>query len=70
MITDRLLGEGGFGHVRMAVNLKATSQVACKIVNLRAVKETVMRKKGDRSTDMLELQKREVAILQKLCHVR
>ncbi|QGA16780.1 hypothetical protein EYB26_004450 [Talaromyces marneffei] len=68
LITDRLLGEGGFGHVRMAVNLKATSQVACKIVNLRAVKETVMRKKGDRSTDMLELQKREVAILQKLCH--
>ena len=48
----------------MAVNLDTTSQVACKIVNLRAVKE-IAPKLGDN-----QLQKQEVAILQKLCHVR
>lgn len=70
LITDRLLGEGGFGQVRMAVNLNTTSQVACKIVNLLAVKDVVTRRKGNYGTSLLELQKREVAILQKLCHVR
>lgn len=70
LITDRILGEGGFGQVRMAVNLNTASQVACKIVNLRAVKETVTRRNFNHGTSLLELQKREVSILQKLRHVR
>ncbi|OKL63638.1 hypothetical protein UA08_00264 [Talaromyces atroroseus] len=64
LITDRILGEGSFGRVHMAVSLNSTSQVACKVVTLRAVKTT--RKSAD--TNMFELQKREMFILQKLCH--
>lgn len=70
LISDRILGEGGFGQVRMAVNLDTTSQVACKIVNLRAVKEIAPKMGDNHGTNLLELQKQEVAILQKLCHVR
>ncbi|EED18149.1 serine/threonine protein kinase, putative [Talaromyces stipitatus ATCC 10500] len=68
LITDRLLGEGSFGQVRMAVNLCTTSQVACKVVNLRAVKEAVTGRNDLSGTDLLELQKREVSILEKLSH--
>ncbi|CRG87208.1 Protein VMS1 [Talaromyces islandicus] len=71
LITDRLLGEGSFGQVRMAVNMQSASQVACKVVDLRAVKKVVekrLRRGEVKGTSLLELQKREVDILQKLCH--
>lgn len=56
----------------MAVNVRRASQVACKVVDLRAVKKVVekrMRRGDFKGTSLLELQKREVDILQKLCHV-
>lgn len=72
LITNRLLGEGSFGQVRMAVNMRSASQVACKVVDLRAMKKVVEKRmhRGElKGTSVLELQKREVDILQKLCHV-
>jgi serine/threonine protein kinase len=72
LITNRLLGEGSFGQVRMAVNMQSARQVARKVIDLRAVKKVAEKKlrRGElKDTSLLELQKREVDILQKLCHV-
>ena len=38
MITDRLLGVGGFGKVYMAVNEFQRRQLACKVVDLRKLR--------------------------------
>ncbi|KAH8702390.1 kinase-like domain-containing protein [Talaromyces proteolyticus] len=71
LITNRLLGEGSFGRVHMAVNRKTASQVACKVVDLRTVKKAVEKRTNDgewKGTSLLELQKREVSILERLSH--
>ncbi|KAI1915371.1 hypothetical protein LOZ61_001770 [Ophidiomyces ophidiicola] len=38
LITNRRLGSGAYGHVHMALNLRNGTQVACKIVDLSAIK--------------------------------
>lgn len=40
LITDRLLGRGGFGKVVVAIEQKSQRQLACKIVNLKGFYST------------------------------
>jgi serine/threonine protein kinase len=56
-VTDRKIGAGGYGEVFMALHLHYRKQLACKIVNLLAVKIEVSKrlrqigKARDRSGD-------------------
>lgn len=63
-ITNREIGAGAFGRVRMAIDCLRQRQMACKIVNLR--KSSLMRA-GQK--DFANKLWREVNLLRDISHV-
>lgn len=64
-VTDRKLGSGAFGEVRMAVDIVCKRQVACKMIRLGMSS----RKRSGR-VSLSEPLWREVELLKDLSHVR
>lgn len=85
-MSDRILGQGSYGAVYLALDLSqdlaSKKQVACKIINLTASGEKHMEQRPDlkagdmwhnqlrRANEGRNIALREIKILSKLSHVR
>ena len=49
-VTSQKLGSGAYGQVHMAFNKSTGQQLACKIVDLRALKNKVIRESEDQQS--------------------
>ncbi|GFF64490.1 hypothetical protein CNMCM6936_009085 [Aspergillus lentulus] len=54
-VTQRKLGSGAYGQVHMAFNKKSGQQFACKIVDLRTLKDRVIEEFDDRRSRFFEM---------------
>lgn len=77
-MTNRCIGAGGYGAVHVALDRKQKKQVACKIINLKAIRERIQCLQQDQSQEndqpeilkqKMEVYEREALVLQHLDHV-